>query len=233
MTAFADDVTGIGALAEPVRRALYLYVCAQPEPVGRDQAAEAVGVPVHKAKFHLDRLESDGLLESDFARTSGRTGPGAGRTAKRYRRTAREIAVSLPEREYALAGELMAAAIAESARTGAPVLETLSRVAAARGRAWGTEALQGTTPPDSGAVALEIAVRTLSEHGYEPRTEDEVTVMANCPFHALAQEQTELVCGMNHALLDGLTETLAPHRPRASLAPAPGRCCVTLRAAPA
>lgn len=230
MTDFADDITGIGALAEPVRRALYLYVCAQPEPVGRDQAAEAVGVPLHKAKFHLDRLESDGLLESDFARTSGRTGPGAGRTAKRYRRTEREIAVSLPEREYALAGELMAAAIAESGKSGSPILETLTQVATRRGRDWGANALQHAPAPDSGATALTLAIQVLAAHGYEPRTEGEVTVMANCPFHALAQDQTELVCGMNHALLDGLTATLAPHPPMAQLAPAPQRCCVTLRA---
>lgn len=232
MTDFADDVTGIGALAEPVRRALYLYVCAQPEPVGRDQAAEAVGVPVHKAKFHLDRLESDGLLESDFARTSGRTGPGAGRTAKRYRRTAREIAVSLPDREYALAGELMAAAIAESATSGRPVLEALTQVAAGRGRDWGARALQHAPTPESGTAALDLATQVLTAHGYEPRTEDEVTVMANCPFHVLAQDQTELVCGMNHALIEGLTATLAPHPPVAQLEPAPGRCCVTLRTCP-
>ena len=93
------DAAGIGALADPVRRRLYLYVCSRPEPVGRDEAAAAVGVARHQAKFHLDRLEADGLLESEFARLSGRSGPGAGRTSKLYRRTDREIAVSLPERE--------------------------------------------------------------------------------------------------------------------------------------
>jgi len=128
------DAAGIGALADPVRRRLYLYVCSRPEPVGRDEAAAAVGVARHQAKFHLDRLEADGLLESEFARLSGRSGPGAGRTSKLYRRADREIAVSLPEREYELAGRLLADAVAESVTSGEPVLDVLHRRAAAHGR---------------------------------------------------------------------------------------------------
>jgi predicted ArsR family transcriptional regulator len=52
--------------------------------------------------------------------------------------------------------------------------------------------------------------------------------MANCPFHALAQAQTQLVCQMNHALVGGLADALGPHHPVAELDPAPDRCCVVL-----
>lgn len=55
-------------------------------PVSRDQAADAVGIPRHQAKFHLDRLTAEGLLDTEYARLTGRSGPGAGRTAKLYRR---------------------------------------------------------------------------------------------------------------------------------------------------
>src|SRR5512140_2388596 len=103
--AFASQVTGVAALAEPVRRDLYLYVVAQSEPVSRDQASEGVGVPRHTAKFHLDRLVEDGLLDVDYKRLSGREGPGAGRPTKRYRRSDRELSVALPPRRYDLAGE--------------------------------------------------------------------------------------------------------------------------------
>ncbi|EUA54444.1 helix-turn-helix domain protein [Mycobacterium xenopi 4042] len=72
------DAAGIGALADPVRHRLYEFVCSQPEPVSRDQAADATGVARHQAKFHLDRLEAEGLLESAYARLTGRSGPGAG-----------------------------------------------------------------------------------------------------------------------------------------------------------
>ena len=106
---FTDrDASGIGSLADPIRRRLYLFVCAQPAPVSREQAAAAAEIPLHQAKFHLDKLEAEGLLETDYARLHGRTGPGAGRTSKLYRRAARDFAVSLPDREYQLAGRLMA-----------------------------------------------------------------------------------------------------------------------------
>src|SRR3954449_6016107 len=98
-----DDLASLGALAEPSRRALYEAVVAAAEPVSREQAAEAVGLPLHSVKFHLDRLVDEGLLEVEFRRLSGRRGPGAGRPAKLYRRARTEISVSLPARRYDLA----------------------------------------------------------------------------------------------------------------------------------
>jgi len=88
---FDRRVSGIAALAEPVRRVLYLYVVGQPEPVGRERAAAAVGVAHHVAKFNLDKLEEEGLLEAEYSRRLERSGPGAGRPAKLYRRSSREI----------------------------------------------------------------------------------------------------------------------------------------------
>lgn len=220
------DAAGIGALADPVRHRLYQFVCDQPAPVSRDQAADAVGIPHHQAKFHLDRLTAEGLLETGFARVTGRSGPGAGRTAKLYRRAGRDIAVSLPQREYELAGRLMATAIARSAGTGEPVTSVLNRVARDYGRAIGARA--GARAPADAAGALRRAVELLSRHGYEPRYGDDGVELANSPFHALAQEQTELACTMNHALISGVADALAPHGPNARLCPGPDRCCVVL-----
>ena len=228
---FTDrDASGIGSLADPIRRRLYLFVCAQPAPVSREQAAAAAEIPLHQAKFHLDKLEAEGLLETDYARLHGRTGPGAGRTSKLYRRAARDFAVSLPDRDYQLAGRLMADAIAESVAAGTPVISALHRIARGYGRSLGDSAVGAHKAPASARAALELAVQTLSDNGYEPRLDDTRVVMVNCPFHALAQAHTELVCQMNHALIDGLTEALAPHGPIAELEPHPDRCCVILRA---
>jgi len=218
------DASGIGALADPVRHQLYRFVCSQPAPVSRDQAADAVGIPHHQAKFHLDRLTAEGLLESDYARLTGRSGPGAGRTSKLYRRAGRDIAVSLPQREYELAGRLMATAIARSASTGEPVVDVLNRIAQEYGQTIGAT----DRPPADAAAALELTVKVLSNYGYEPRSADGEIELANCPFHALAQEQTELACNMNHALITGVADALAPHGPDARLCPAPDRCCVVL-----
>lgn len=230
MGSLETDAAGIGTLAEPMRRELYLYVCSQPAAVSRDQAADAVGVAHHQAKFHLDRLESEGLLESDYARLGGRTGPGAGRPSKLYRRADRDIAVSLPGREYELAGRLMADAIARSGATGEPVIEALHGVAGDLGQRIAAASVPEGGFDGSARAALDLAVAVLAEHGYEPREEEGQVVMANCPFHALAEIQTEIVCHMNHALICGVTQALGPHAPDARLEPGDNRCCVVLSA---
>lgn len=225
MPTFSDHVAGIGLLADPLRRELYLYVCAQPEAVSREQAADALGIAHHKAKFHLDKLEDEGLLTTEFARLTGRTGPGAGRPSKLYRRATEEFAVSLPGREYELAGQLMADAIAASAATGEPVIEALNRAAAEHGRSWGRAAIESS---GTRRRAIDIASDALAEHGYEPRTEGKKVVLANCPFHSLASSHTEMVCGMNLALIDALADEVDGIR--CNLEPADGRCCVVLSA---
>ncbi|MET0996172.1 MAG: transcriptional regulator [Mycobacterium sp.] len=223
------DASGIAALADPLRRRLYFFVCSQPGPVGREQAADAAGVPLHQAKFHLDKLEAEGLLQTEYARLGGRRGPGAGRPSKLYRRASREISVSLPDREYEIAGRLMADAIAEAAATGDQVIATLYRLAADEGRSIGQQAITAKGPPGSIDAALRLAVETLTRYGYEPRTDDDRVVLINCPFHALARAHAQLVCGMNHALIGGLISALEPHRPTADLEPRDDRCCVVLR----
>src|SRR3954451_8271900 len=90
----------LAVLAEPVRRALYLYVAAQRGEVSRSEAADAVQVRRSLAAFHLDRLAEEGLLEVTHRRLGDRRGPGAGRPSKLYRRAAATHAVSLPPRRY-------------------------------------------------------------------------------------------------------------------------------------
>src|SRR3954467_11626577 len=101
-----DELPRLGALADDVRRRLYRYVVAADSPVGRDDAAQACEVSRSLVAYHLDRLVEEGLLEVTFERLTGRTGPGAGRPAKLYRRSARQFHVSLPPRDYELPARL-------------------------------------------------------------------------------------------------------------------------------
>jgi predicted ArsR family transcriptional regulator len=55
--------------------------------------------------------------------------------------------------------------------------------------------------------------------------------LRNCPFDALAREHTELVCGMNLAILDAATEQLPEISLAARLEPSADRCCVLLEQA--
>src|SRR5690348_6994604 len=102
-------------LDDPVRRRLYDYVSGSAEPVGRDEAAAAIGIGRPLAAYHLDRLVSLGLLIADYRRPAGRTGPGAGRPAKVYARSRCEFAVTVPPREYELAARLLAEAVESDA----------------------------------------------------------------------------------------------------------------------
>ncbi|HEY2563559.1 MAG TPA: hypothetical protein VGI44_07585, partial [Acidimicrobiales bacterium] len=79
-----------------------------------------------------------------------------------------------------------------------------------------------------GLVAATVGV--LRDCGYEPRTDGCEVTMANCPFHALAQDFTDLVCGMNLALMRGLLEGPDESVLEACPDPGPDRCCVRLRA---
>src|ERR671913_563267 len=93
-------ISGIAALDQPLRRDLYRLLSERDDWVTRDEASDALAVPRSVAAFHLDKLVDAGVVETSFERTSGRTGPGAGRPSKRYRRSADEVAASIPDRRY-------------------------------------------------------------------------------------------------------------------------------------
>jgi predicted ArsR family transcriptional regulator len=222
----AAQVSGVGLLAEPSRRALYEYVAGRPEAVGRAEAAEATGVPAHTAKFHLDKLVESGLLTTEFRRLTGRSGPGAGRPAKLYRRSQRQVDVSLPRRQYELAGRVLADAVSLAASAQVPVLDAVQQTARETGLA--LPVARTTEDDDASGDALDVVSAALGEYGYEPRRTDDVVTLANCPFHGLVEQHRALVCGMNLALLDGVVEALGCEGASAQLDPAPGRCCVTV-----
>ena len=222
-----SQVSAVAALAEPTRRRLYDHVVRQAGPVSRDEAAAATDVPRATVAFHLDKLVDEGLLDVVFERRTGRSGPGAGRPAKLYRRAECDVAVSLPERRYDLVGGLLAGAMEEAQSSGEPPRDALARQAFARGRELGRAARDA----DTGSAGRDVVLRVLEEQGFEPRTDDAAVSLANCPFHALAAEHTDLVCGMNLQLLGGVLEGAGAADLAADLRPSPGMCCVRLEPA--
>jgi predicted ArsR family transcriptional regulator len=215
------QVAAVAALAEPTRRRVYDHVAGRSEPVSRDEAAAALSVPRATAAFHLDRLVADGLLDVHYERRSGRSGPGAGRPAKLYRRAECTVSVSLPERRYDLAGQLLAAALIEAERSGERPAEALARAAHERGEQLGAAVADGA---DRRSSVLHV----LAEQGFEPREEAGAVSLGNCPFHALAREHTELVCGMNLRLLQGVLDGVPGTGLAPRLQPSAGACCVRL-----
>jgi predicted ArsR family transcriptional regulator len=214
------ELIALAPLAEPVRRRLYLYVSQQADAVGRDEAAAAVGIGRPLAAFHLDRLVADGLLTTEYRRRSGRTGPGAGRPAKLYRRAAGEHTVSLPSRNYELAAGLFADAIAstDSTESIASSEEDVADRVREGAHAYG-EAIGRSASGDGLRAAL-------AAQGFEPRDDGDTIRLGNCPFHALAAAHRDLTCGMNLSLMSGLLEGLEAEGWRACLDQRPGLCCV-------
>jgi predicted ArsR family transcriptional regulator len=225
-----EDIAGVASLAEPQRRALYRLVVSSDDAVSKDEAAAALGVARSVAAFHLDRLVADGLLTTEYRRLTGRSGPGAGRPAKLYRRAHREVSVSLPARHYGLAAGLLATAVDESSRTGVAVGEALTKAAAGCGRELGRRARQQAGTGPNRRALLDAALGVLDEQGYEPRPRGREVTLANCPFHALVDQHRDLVCGMNHDLLSAMSAAVGDDVLAARLAPSEGNCCVRLDA---
>lgn len=224
MTEPIDDIDAVALLDEPVRRAVYDWVVAQHRSVGREEAATAVGISRALAAFHLDRLATAGLLATEYRRLTGRTGPGAGRPAKLYRRSDREIHVALPARHYEVAAGLMAGALEDASRDGpsTPLREAARR----EGEGIGRSARAAAGPRPSRARRRAALIRTLAEQGYEPLERDGRLRLGNCPFDALVETHRDLVCGMNLALAEGILDGLGERRASATLDRQPGLCCV-------
>ena len=205
-----DDLDAVASLTDRVRRQAYRVVADGTGPVGRDEVAQALGVGRTLAAFHLDKLVAAGLLETSYARRSGRTGPGAGRPAKLYRLAAAEHTLGVPPRAYRTAAELLAEAVEQA---GAE--DVLYRVAQRHGRR---------------AAASPGVTELLTEHGYAPMPAGADRVeLRNCPFHRLAEQFPPVICGMNLAVINGLLAGGGLDGEwTAAMDPAPGRCCVTL-----
>jgi predicted ArsR family transcriptional regulator len=227
MTTQPGDIAALALLDEPVRRALYEWVAGSGRAVSRDEAAAGVGIARALAAFHLDRLAREGLLDVEYRRLTGRTGPGAGRPAKLYRRGSREVAVSLPDRRYELPAELFATAIERM--TGPTPPAPLQDAAREAGTEVGTAARERAGRHPGRRRLREALLSTLDERGYEPRELPGGEIrFANCPFHSLVDDHRDLVCGMNVALAEGILSGLGVDDANAKLDPQPGMCCVAI-----
>ena len=224
-----DAIATAAVLAEPVRRALYEHVAVSDEPVDRDQAAAAAGIGRPLAAFHLDRLVAAGLLEVEYRRRSGRTGPGAGRPAKFYRRTrGLSVELSLPARRYRMAAEIFAEGLDHHPDDS--TRDAIRAAARERGAALGSEkrpgrASAGATARSKRARRQEL-VSVLEAEGFEPTDDGREIRLRNCPFDVLAAEHRDLTCSMNLALLEGLTSGVGDAGLRAVARPVEGSCCV-------
>ncbi|MHC6230378.1 helix-turn-helix transcriptional regulator [Arthrobacter sp. MMS24-T111] len=212
---WAGRIAAVASLADAKRLQLFELVAASPRPVGRDEVAESVGLARSTVSFHLDRLVQDGLLAVEFHKAPGKAGPGSGRPAKMYRRAAGEVGATVPDRNYDLAGELMAAAIEASEAGSGPVGEAL-RAAAFR---------KGCELAEAAGSMGDF----LAQAGYRPQDDgDGGYLLPNCPFHRLSNQHASVVCDMNGAFLRGAAAGCGGHGDRVASVDLPGHCCARI-----
>ncbi|MEV4314504.1 transcriptional regulator [Actinocrispum sp. NPDC049592] len=228
------DIRAVAALDDELRRGMYRFIRAARRPVTRDEAAASVGISRKLAAFHLDKLVAAGLLQANY-RPEGRVG----RAPKVYEPATVEISVAIPERQHdALAAILLDAVVTTEA--GDAAIQSARR----RGEDLGTQVRTGADPHEEPERArklgrlgpertLTVAQEVLARHGFEPSRESPTCVrLRNCPFHPLAAQAPDLVCGINQAFLTGFLCGLgASTAIEAALAPTQDECCVVLRTA--
>ncbi|MFE9455143.1 hypothetical protein [Streptomyces sp. NPDC006739] len=157
---------------------------------------------------------ASGLLQ---ARHGGDGPRRVGRAPKVYEPSPQQLSVSLPPRRPELLASLLAEAVTAQ-RSDESAREASLRVARERGEALGAGI------PAAGLTGFLEAL------GFEPADGgDGRTLLHNCPFHAVAVEAPELVCGMNHAFLSGCLAASGGTGTTAALVPREGSCCVELR----
>jgi predicted ArsR family transcriptional regulator len=228
MEKFEDTIEKVGTLADDLRRRMYLFIRDQGRPVSRDEAAETVGISRKLAAFHLDKLTEKGLLKADYARLSGRSGPGAGHPSKVYEPTEVDVAVSIPSRSYDFAGRVLVSALERSPAESRDAVRTAARE---QGFSLGDQVRrERRLRPASPRKTLALTRELLYERGYEPYLDEDGGLrLRNCPFHVLAQQSVEIVCGLNQAFISGLLAGLGSDELDAALDPQPGQCCIRIQ----
>lgn len=221
-------IDALALLGDGIRRKMYFLIRDARRPLSREEVAREMGISVKLAAFHLERMTRNGLLSAHYARPPGRSGPGAGRTARYYQPGKQEMEVSLPERRYERMAEMLAEAVKKS---GDRAVRAAAEIAREKGRGAGRGVRRISKNPSSRAAVLRGAKKVLSEEGFEPYvTAPGEMRLKNCPFHALSAEAPEVVCRMNHEYIGGLVDELGGGGIEVILDPQPGECCVRLKA---
>ncbi len=200
-----SDLTS--ALGDPTRRGIYITVRESPEPATATQIAELFSIHPNVARHHLDHLAEGGYLEVTRRRPEGKSGPGAGRPAKCYTATTKEIDLHFPARRYDLLSELLVRVI-ERINPG-----NLAELAADVGREYGKEIAAEIGAPEESGFDMAVSAVALAMTGMgfstDPDADSRRLLTSHCPFADTAVKHPEVVCSLDRGIVSGLMETLS------------------------
>jgi predicted ArsR family transcriptional regulator len=209
--------------SEPRRRVLGLLTAAT-GPLDAVTVAAGLRQHVTTARFHLEQLESAGLVERQVNRAGGR-----GRPQVLFRPVPDPLSSENAQQQLtqalaAVIGEDDDGGRARSVRAGerwstqfaamADAVEAAGSHAAADpgtpAADPGTPAADGDVPGGPAADVLPPLLRVLTEIGFEPehRTGEAVIALPTCPFRAEARQNPDVVCSVHLGLLKGVARSL-------------------------
>ncbi|MDX1691617.1 MAG: helix-turn-helix domain-containing protein [Acidimicrobiia bacterium] len=213
------------ALGDSTRRGIYVSVRESADPMTASRIAELFDIHPNVARHHLDRLVDDGYLRVSDRRDRDH---GAGRPAKGYEATDKEILVSYPARRYDLLAELLIRVIRELDAERAPA------VAERVGRAYAQELAGEIGMPEEEGVADAITAvsRAMMGVGFgtTPQADDRVLLTNHCPFGRTASDHPEVVCKLDQGIVAGLLEAAGAARGvpvRVTPQETPQEACIT------
>lgn len=194
------------ALGDPTRRAIYVAVRESGEPVTTARVAELFGLHPNVARHHLDKLAADGWLVVSYRRRQGKSGPGAGRPAKTYEPSTREVSIHFAPRRYELLVELLVRVLQRVAPAD------IARVAEEVGREYGTELAGEIGAPDvpGYAEAVQAVAVAMTGLGFsvDPDVDGQQLLTSHCPFGEAAADHPDVVCSLDRGIVTGLVGTL-------------------------
>ncbi len=185
-------------LGDNTRHAIYLELARAVRPLSTAEVAEALGLHANTVRPHLERMREVGLVEL-AAESRG----GVGRPQHRYFLSPDAPSLGIePPMMPVLAGMLVRLAEQVGA-SGADALE----VGRDQGRA---EAHRYRSAPS----CIEALVTELDRTGFDPSVtaaddgETAIIDFAHCPFRALAEHHTEVVCSLHRGLVEGFVDAM-------------------------
>jgi predicted ArsR family transcriptional regulator len=177
---------------------------------------------VNSARFHLDALTVDGMVER---RREERSAPGRPRVLY----TAARAAPTVAHRSYRLLAEILTSSLAAT-------LPDPAASAVEAGHAWGRHLTPPAEPsrrPEE-SEALGSFVRTLDRIGFDSHVVDEPDGLrleiSHCPFLEVAEGHHAVVCSVHLGLMRGVLEQLGAPVSADTLEPLvePSRCIAHL-----
>lgn len=210
-TAFDQQIADLtSSLGDPTRRGIYITIRESDRPLTASEIADLFDIHPNVARHHLDRLTGDGYLTVDTRRPSTENGPGAGRPAKCYSASNKQVELRFESRRSNLLFELLLRMIEEISDPF-----EASVAAADVGRAYGRELASelGESGEEGYAEAVTALARAMGSVGFNMNTDpdsDQQLLTTGCPFGELSTSHSGVICSLDQGIISGIVEVLEP-----------------------